>query len=261
MIRALSGTGTIGIGWILITATTTLLLPERLSPIRSCSSLHLSPPLTLPRKVSAITAAARPSSTDPTDDDLNRHHLTKRSASSNPLKRLRRRTLRLFDLITVTVPRTLSSSNANADTNSSSNADTNTTDEETTTTQKLIHETLMSHALSLAHTAAHHGEVPIGALLVQPHTHPSPSPSPPNTTAHTFRILATAHNQIETTHDASAHAELLTLRRAASRLQNWRLPPDTTLYTTLEPCPMCLAASRAFRVGRVVYGATDRKLG
>merc|ERR1740124_465574 len=90
---------------------------------------------------------------------------------------------------------------------------------------------------------------------------PSPSPSPPNTTAHTFRILATAHNQIETTHDASAHAELLTLRRAASRLHNWRLPPDTTLYTTLEPCPMCLAASRAFRVGRVVYGATDRKLG
>jgi tRNA(adenine34) deaminase len=65
---------------------------------------------------------------------------------------------------------------------------------------------------------------------------------------------------MEATHDASAHAEMLAMRQAAKRIGNWRLL-NSTLYSTLEPCPMCLAAAQAFRVEEIVYGAPDLRLG
>jgi len=73
-------------------------------------------------------------------------------------------------------------------------------------------------------------------------------------------VVARAYNEVETKLDASAHAELQALREAARRVGNWRLL-NATLYCTLEPCPMCLSAAYAFRVGRVVYAAPDRRLG
>ena len=76
----------------------------------------------------------------------------------------------------------------------------------------------------------------------------------------TFHVLSQAHNLVEAMHDASAHAELLAMRQAAKEIGNWRLL-NSTLYSTLEPCPMCLAAAQAFRVEEIVYGAPDLRLG
>lgn len=106
----------------------------------------------------------------------------------------------------------------------------------------------MKLALHEAEKAGEKGEVPIGALVVQQRSN------------HQYEILSRAGNSVETNHDASAHAELLALRRASVRLQNWRLV-NTTLYSTLEPCPMCLAACQAFRINNLVYGAPDLRLG
>lgn len=126
---------------------------------------------------------------------------------------------------------------------------TNTVSIEGTDAQ--VHSHFMKKALSKAQEAERMGEVPIGALIVQR------SCSEPN---NQFIVLAEACNQVETRHDASAHAEMLAMRQAAQQLQNWRLT-NTTLYTTLEPCPMCLAAAQAFRVSSIVYGAPDIRLG
>jgi tRNA(adenine34) deaminase len=101
----------------------------------------------------------------------------------------------------------------------------------------------MRLALSEAEDAFRAGEVPIGAVLVRD-----------------GQVLARARNRVEETNDASAHAEMLALRSAARALGSWRLD-DATLYTTLEPCPMCLPALAAFRVDRVVYGARNTRLG
>ena len=102
---------------------------------------------------------------------------------------------------------------------------------------------LMRHALKEARRAAEKGEVPVGAVV-----------------ARRGEILATAHNQRETTKDPTSHAELLALRRAAHRLGAWRLT-GCTLYATLEPCPMCAGALHAARVSRLVYAASDPKAG
>lgn len=80
-------------------------------------------------------------------------------------------------------------------------------------------------------------------------------------TSTTYHILASAGNRVETKSDASAHAELQALRSGAQQVHNWRLPQRTTLYSTLEPCPMCLAACQAFRLPTLVYGAPDLRLG
>jgi tRNA(adenine34) deaminase len=112
----------------------------------------------------------------------------------------------------------------------------------------LVHTYFMNQALEQARKASRKGEVPIGALVVQ------------RTSDGTFQVLSQACNLVETKQDASAHAELLALRQAAKRIKNWRLF-NTTLYSTLEPCPMCLAAIQAFRVSSVVYGAPDLRLG
>ncbi len=73
-------------------------------------------------------------------------------------------------------------------------------------------------------------------------------------------ILAAASNRVERSRDATAHAELLVLRRASRRLRQWRLA-GVTVYTTLEPCPMCAGALLLARPERVVYGADDPKKG
>ena len=111
------------------------------------------------------------------------------------------------------------------------------------------HSKFMRLALQQAKKAGRKGEVPIGAIIA--------ARLPGGDT----RILSQAYNLVETKKDASAHAELLALRKAAKFVNNWRLPPNTTLYSTLEPCPMCLAAAQAFRVSQIVYGAPDLRLG
>ena len=101
----------------------------------------------------------------------------------------------------------------------------------------------MRRALEEASKAAQAGEVPIGAVV-----------------AKGGKILAVAHNERETTKDPTAHAELLALRRAAAQTKSWRLT-GCTLYTTLEPCPMCAGALHAARISRLVYAAPDPKAG
>lgn len=110
------------------------------------------------------------------------------------------------------------------------------------------HPRFMELALKQAKKAGRKGEVPIGAVVVG------------RTENGEYKVLSKACNNVETKFDASAHAELLALRKAATKTKNWRLS-NTTLFTTLEPCPMCLAAAQAFRVSSIVYGAPDLRLG
>ena len=106
-------------------------------------------------------------------------------------------------------------------------------------------EHFMMEALRQAEAAMAIGEVPIGAVIVRDGI-----------------ILAAEHNRVESLRDASAHAEMLCARTAAANGPpgGWRLE-STTLYCTVEPCPMCLAALHAFRVRRLVYGAPNLRLG
>jgi len=103
---------------------------------------------------------------------------------------------------------------------------------------------MMRRALVQADMAAAMGEVPVGAVLVDD----------------TGQILAEAGNNCIRTSDPSGHAEMRALRLAAAQVGNYRLP-GTTLYVTLEPCPMCAALLVHARVSRLVYGATDPKGG
>ena len=102
----------------------------------------------------------------------------------------------------------------------------------------------MHLALEQARLAAEVGEVPVGAVLVDGQG----------------ELLAAGHNQPIQACDPSAHAEIVTLRAAASVKANYRLP-GTTLYVTLEPCTMCVGALVQARVHRVVYGATEPRTG
>ena len=102
----------------------------------------------------------------------------------------------------------------------------------------------MALALEEALRAYHEGEVPIGAVLID----------------EDGILIARDHNRIEQLNDATAHAELLTLR-AASRKLNRRRLTDCTLYSTAEPCAMCAGALVLCRVRRLVYGVTDSKFG
>lgn len=98
----------------------------------------------------------------------------------------------------------------------------------------------MQRALALAQEAERAGEVPIGAVMVDADG----------------AVIAEGWNRPISTHDPTAHAEIVALRTAAQRLGNYRLP-GTTLYVTLEPCPMCAGALVQARVARVVFGARD----
>lgn len=124
-----------------------------------------------------------------------------------------------------------------------------------------MHNILMEEALKEARQAGGLGEVPIGAIVVKEEEKEEiTNQDVPMHGRRKFIILSKGQNQIETINDASAHAELQALRHASKNIQNWRLI-NTTLYTTLEPCPMCLSAAQAFRVSKIVYGAPDLRLG
>ncbi|KMZ60493.1 hypothetical protein ZOSMA_59G00540 [Zostera marina] len=109
--------------------------------------------------------------------------------------------------------------------------------------QRNADEFFMREALLEAKMAAETWEVPIGAVLVQNST-----------------IIARGRNLVEELRDSTAHAELICIREASNVLQNWRLS-DTTLYVTLEPCPMCAGAILQARIDTVVWGAPNKLLG
>ena len=104
-------------------------------------------------------------------------------------------------------------------------------------------EAWMRLALDEAALAPDHGDVPIGAVLVDPDG----------------AVVASDHNRREELGDATAHAEMLVLSAAAGG-DDWRLI-DHTLVVTLEPCAMCAGAAQQARLGRIVYGAADLKAG
>jgi tRNA(adenine34) deaminase len=105
----------------------------------------------------------------------------------------------------------------------------------------------MRLALDQALNAQLAGEVPVGAVIVRR------TPAGP-------QLVATGYNRPITTHDPTAHAEIVALRHAAQLLQNYRLP-DCELYVTLEPCAMCAMALMHARFKRVVFAAADPKTG
>jgi tRNA(adenine34) deaminase len=101
----------------------------------------------------------------------------------------------------------------------------------------------MNHALELAKKAEAAGEVPVGAVVVL-----------------NDELIAEGWNQPISASDPTAHAEIMALRAAGRKLDNYRLL-DTELYVTLEPCPMCVGAMLHARVKRVVFAASDPKTG
>ena len=102
----------------------------------------------------------------------------------------------------------------------------------------------MERALELAREAGADGEIPIGAVVVDP----------------TGVIIGEGRNRRERDHDPTAHAEIIALREAARRRTEWRLS-DCTMYVTLEPCPMCAGACAMSRLGRLVIGAWNEEYG
>ncbi|MEJ2612650.1 MAG: tRNA adenosine(34) deaminase TadA [Candidatus Thiodiazotropha sp.] len=106
-----------------------------------------------------------------------------------------------------------------------------------------IDKHFMQQALILAEKAESQDEVPVGAVLVRQ-----------------GQVIGKGWNRPISSHDPTAHAEIVALRDAAVREGNYRLP-GTTLYVTLEPCPMCAGAIVHARVNRVVYAAPDPKGG
>ena len=106
-----------------------------------------------------------------------------------------------------------------------------------------MHEAFMQMAYREAELAWSEDEVPVGAVIVQAN-----------------RVIARAHYQREQLHDPTAHAEMIAITQAAEALQSWRLE-GTTLYVTLEPCPMCAGAIVLARIPTLVYAAPDPKAG
>jgi tRNA(adenine34) deaminase len=105
------------------------------------------------------------------------------------------------------------------------------------------HAPFMQVAVEEARRALEHDDVPVGAVIVR-----------------AGAIVAKGHNEREGLADATAHAELLAIRRACRTLGRWRLS-DCALYVTLEPCAMCAGALVLCRIGNIVYGAPDPKAG
>jgi tRNA(adenine34) deaminase len=102
----------------------------------------------------------------------------------------------------------------------------------------------MRECLALARRSIMLGEVPVGAIVVDA----------------ADNVIGRGHNRPVGLHDPSAHAEILAMRAAGRALNNYRLD-DCTLYVTLEPCPMCLAAASHARIARIVYAAPDPRAG
>ncbi|KUK65753.1 MAG: CMP/dCMP deaminase zinc-binding [Desulfotomaculum sp. 46_80] len=105
------------------------------------------------------------------------------------------------------------------------------------------HILYMKEALAEAEKAFLLGEVPVGAVVV-----------------YNDRIIGRGHNLRETMQDGSAHAEIVALRQAAALREDWRLS-GSSIYTTVEPCPMCAGALLMFRVENLIYGVKDPKAG
>lgn len=101
----------------------------------------------------------------------------------------------------------------------------------------------MAEAIKEARLAADEGEVPIGAVVVL-----------------NSDIIGRGRNAVERLHDATAHAEMLAMRSAMQALGDWRLS-QCELYTTVEPCPMCVGAMMLCRIKRLIYGAPDLRWG
>lgn len=110
--------------------------------------------------------------------------------------------------------------------------------------QELKDIKFMKLALRKANIAKNILEVPIGAIIVDEN----------------FNIIASGYNTKEKTKNTLNHAEMIAIKKASKNLNNWRLE-NCTLYTTLEPCPMCMGAIINSRIKRVVYGAKDKKAG
>ena len=102
----------------------------------------------------------------------------------------------------------------------------------------------MQAAISLAKVAADKGDVPVGAIVINEHG----------------EILGTGRNLREEMNDPSAHAEIIAMREAAAKINNWRMD-DLTMVVTLEPCAMCAGAISQSRFKRLVFGAWDEKAG
>ena len=101
----------------------------------------------------------------------------------------------------------------------------------------------LSLALEEAQKAAQKGEVPVGAIIVLDNT-----------------VIAKAHNLKETLKDTTAHAEILAIKEAQKAMNAWRLS-DCRMYSTLEPCPMCMGAILHSRLSKVIFAAKDLKWG
>lgn len=99
----------------------------------------------------------------------------------------------------------------------------------------------MLEAINIAKKSG--ADVPVGALIVKNN-----------------KIISLAYNEKEKNNDPSAHAEILAIRKAASKLNNWRLE-DCELYVTLEPCPMCAWAIIQSRIKSVYFGSFDKQYG
>jgi len=104
-------------------------------------------------------------------------------------------------------------------------------------------EAWMRYAFRLAQRAEQYGEVPVGAIVVRDN-----------------QCIAEGWNASIATHDPTAHAEMVAVRKAGKALENYRLC-DATLYVTLEPCVMCMGAISHARIKRLVFGAFDPKRG
>lgn len=108
---------------------------------------------------------------------------------------------------------------------------------------KELDEKFMREALREAKAAEAEDEIPIGAVIV-----------------FAGRVIAKGHNMTERLHDPTAHAEMIAIT-AATEAMGGKYLNDCTLYVTVEPCPMCAAASAWAQVGKIVYGASDPKRG
>lgn len=105
------------------------------------------------------------------------------------------------------------------------------------------HRAFMQEALALARSAGCGGEVPVGAVVVRD-----------------GEILGRGFNQPLTSHDPTAHAEMVAIREACKRLGNYRIP-GAVLYATIEPCTMCAGALVHARIEHLVFGATELRSG
>lgn len=104
-------------------------------------------------------------------------------------------------------------------------------------------EKYMDIAIKLAQKAYKKDEVPVGAIIVKDN-----------------KVIAKGYNKRQRTQDATLHAEIIAIKKACKKLHSFRLS-DCTLYVTLEPCAMCAGAIINARLGKVVFGAYDKKYG